>query len=200
MKRIMITTALLAACTTAAQAQGPVSLEIRGGAAIPTREFAGVDLKVGGGAEAIVGVRVMEHLSVYGGWGWYQMTTDEPLLGRKYDVENNGYAFGAQFTHPVVNRVSGWVRAGGLYNHLEIEEDDVDGSIDSGHELGWEAGAGLSIPIGRSLSLTPGARYRTFSGDLTVGETKVPFDMSYAMAEIGLRWTFGGGQTRTARR
>jgi opacity protein-like surface antigen len=199
MKRILFATALVAMSAATAHAQGPVSLELRGGAALPTQDLAGVDLQVGGGFEATVGYRVMQHVHLYGGWGWYHLTTDEPVLGRKLDVENNGYAFGGQFTHPILKSVSGWARAGGLYNHLELEDEDGD-RADSGHELGWEAGGGLSIPIGRNVAFTPGARYRSFSGDIALGESTVPFDMSYAMIEVGLTWRFGGGSVRTARR
>ena len=103
---------------------------------------------------------------------------------------DTGYAFGAKFEHPFFNSIAGWVRAGGLYNHLELEAEG-DEVADSDHELGWEAGGGLSIPVNDKFAIMPGVRYRAFSVDLSDGEETIPVDMNYVVAEVRLSWTFG---------
>lgn len=173
------------------QAQNRFSLELRGGAAIPTADLGDAALNTGGGMGLNAAVRFMPHALVYAGWDWFRLTTDEPFAGADFDVENTGYAFGLQFQHPMVSTIDGWFRAGGIYSHIELENDDGDVIADSGHELGWEAGGGVSIPISGRFALTPGFRYRTFSTDLEVNGTRIPVDMSYVAAELGVSWSFG---------
>lgn len=186
-----IALALLAGAGTV-QAQSPFTLELRGGPAFATEDLGVSSLKTGGGFEMSALWRFMPHTGAYLGWDWHRMVTDEPFLGEDFDVEDTGYAFGLRFGHPWTNSLGSWVRAGGIYNHIELEDDEGDIVSDSGHELGWEAGAGLSVKLGTRFALTPGVRYRTFSTELDVGDTTVPVDLSYVTAEIGFTWTPGG--------
>lgn len=182
----------------AAQAQVPVSVELRGGAAFPTADFGDASLKTGGGAGFALNYRFMPHLAVFGGWDWMRFTTDTPFRGAGYDVENTGYAFGLIFDHPVAGNVSSWLRGGALYGHVELENAAGDLVADSGHELGWEVGGGVRVPLTERLSLTPGVRYRTLSADIAVGQATVPVDLAYVMAEIGLQFRFGPRPTAAA--
>lgn len=174
----------------AARAQSPFSMEVRGGAALATADLGDATLKTGAGVELTGAFRVMQHMHVYAGWDYHNFAMDTPFYGGNYDLEVTGYAFGLQFQHPLASSTSGWLRAGGLYNHLELENISGATVADSGHELGWEVGGGLRIPIGLNIALTPGVRYRTLSAELDVGQ-KRPVDLSYVAAEIGLSWTFG---------
>lgn len=192
--RIAVAALLLAFGAGAVQAQERVSLELRGGAAIPTADLGDAALNPGAGIGFNLAVRFLPHMHAYGGWDWVRLTTDEPFAGSDFDVENTGYAFGLQFRHPMFRNVSGWLRAGGLYKHIELENDALTDAIDSGHELGWEAGGGLSIPLTDRLAVTPGLRYRTFSADVEVNNVSIPVDMSWLGIEIGLNYTLG---TRT---
>jgi opacity protein-like surface antigen len=197
-KAMAVTTALIALTSVSVQAQGRFGLELRVGAGFATQDFGTASLETGAGSQVVAMYRLMPHLHAYGGFDWYRFSTDTPFAGAQYDVENSGYAFGMQFRHPVVSSVSGWARAGGLYNHIELEaNDDVVGESD--HTLGWEVGGGLHIPLTTNLALTPGVRYRSLSTDVTVGAVATPVDMSYIATEIGLSWTFGSPRTVTAR-
>lgn len=178
-------------CAVPAQAQSRGLVELRGGAALPTQDLGDANLNTGGGFGLTVGYRFMPHVLAYGGWDWFALATDGPFEGLNVDVVNTGYAFGLQFQHPMVRSVEGWVRAGALYDHLELEDDEGDIIGDSGHELGWEAGGGLSIPIGNRFAMTPGVRYRTFSGEVDAGPGAVEFDMSYVALEVGISYFFG---------
>ena len=200
MRRFMISTVMLLAIASAgiAQAQSPVGFELRGGAAFPTEDLDDASLKTGGGAGFTINYRFMPQLLAYAGWDWFLLKTDEPFGGAAYDVENTGYAFGLQIQHPVLKSVGYWVRAGGRYSHIELEDADGDLAADSGHEFGWEAGGGVRIAIGEHFALTPGVRYRTLSADLTVGQTTVPVDLSYLTAEIGIQYSIGPARVITA--
>jgi hypothetical protein len=191
-RSITLTVALMFAVGAgAAQAQGPFGLELRGGGALPTADLGDASLSAGFGFGIAGSYRLLPHLGAYVGWDWHRMATDRAFLGDDYDVEDTGYAFGMQFQHPLVRGIGGWARAGGLYNHIELEDDEGTIVADSGHELGWELGGGFSIPLGQRLALTPGARYRTFSATLEVDQVDVPVDLSYVALEVGLTWTFG---------
>ncbi|HSJ23506.1 MAG TPA: hypothetical protein VK929_02405 [Longimicrobiales bacterium] len=201
MRRLMTVATLLVFGTAAGvHAQTAVELEIRGGASFPTEDFGPSSLKTGGGFEGSVGVLLMPHLKVYGGWGWNQLRTDTPFLGGQYDVETTGYVFGGQFQHPMFDRFGGWIRAGGLYQHIELEEREGSFAADSGHELGWEAGGGFLVQMGERFVLTPGVRYRTLSADLTSGSQTVPVTLSYVAVDIGVVMAFGRRPLLTAAR
>lgn len=200
MRRILAAGVALAVLAGPADAQSRTAVELRGGFALPTADFGGSDLEPGGGLGLTAVFRFMPHTMLYGGWDWYRLVTDEPFEGTHFDVENTGYTFGLQFQHPLVRTTEWWVRAGGIYNHAELEDDDGDILGDSGHELGWEAGAGLSIPLTRGFAITPGLRYRSFSGEINVGTGDVPFDMSYLAFEVGFGYRFGTPAVAAIRR
>ncbi len=69
------------------------------------------------------------------------------------DFEETGYTFGLQFIHPLgtSEKISYLIRAGGIYNHIEVENSAGDITADSGHGLGWEIGAGVQVYFGKQL-------------------------------------------------
>ena len=184
---------LVLACAAPVAAQRPFSVDLRGGASIPTGELGATDLDAGAGFSFSVDARVMPHASVYAGWAWNRFGA----AGDSH-IEDTGYAAGLQFAHPVVASVQGWARAGVLYNHIETESEGGETLADSGHELGWEAGSGVIIPIGERFALTPGVRYRTFSAELDQGQGAANVDLSYVAFDIGLSYSFGPRPVRTA--
>lgn len=184
--------ALLLVTVGGAQAQVPVSLELRGGAALPTADLGDATLDGGGGFGAFIAYRLRQHIDAYAGWEWHHFTTDKPFAGGDYDVEDTGYSFGLELRHPALLPFGLWARAGGIYNHVVLEDANGDVVADSGHELGWEAGGGAWVPLTQQLALMTGVRYRTFSATLNPGAGHVPVDLSYVAAELGVTWMFGG--------
>jgi opacity protein-like surface antigen len=176
------------------------SLEVTGDGAFPVSTFRGADLKTGFGLGASVRARVQEHLLAYAGWEWHTFRTDNLIASTKNDVDETGYTFGLRFEHPLRNdaiagrgRTSGpgyWIRGGGLYNHVEIENEA--GSIigDTKHGLGWELGGGLTLPLSQRFALTPGVRYRSLSRDLTLGSGTRSATLSQVNAMVGLTIAF----------
>ena len=117
---------------------------------------------------------------------------DKPFSGNDYDAEDSGYTVGVQFQRQIAGALASWLRAGGLYNHIEVANPEGSIVADSGHELGWEVGVGMRVPTGSRLALIPGARYRAFSGNLDLGAGREPVDLSYLAVELGVSWSFGG--------
>ena len=171
-----------------AHAQLPVDIELRGGAAFPTEDAGDTQLKTGVGGGLTVNVRLLTQVAIYGGWDWFRLNPDG--ADSDFDIENTGYAFGFQFQRALYGDMGGWARAGGIYTHAEIEDADGELVSDSGHELGWEVGGGLHVPITDRIALIPGVRYRTVSLEFDDDAT-IPMDLSYLTAEIGFQLRLG---------
>ncbi|HET7117945.1 MAG TPA: outer membrane beta-barrel protein [Hanamia sp.] len=182
---------LLLAFSNNAVAQKKWSIEARPGVNFVTKDLGDAKLKTGFGIEGTVNYRFMPHLSAYAGWGWNKFAADESFAGTKNDFEETGYTFGLQFIHPFeTGKLSYLVEVGGIYNHIEVENNNGDIIADSGHGLGWQAGVGLLIPVGEHFSLTPAVRYRALSRNIRIGEAKTAVDLNYVSVGIGLSWSF----------
>jgi len=172
-------------------AQPQWTAEVRGGVNVALEEFAGVDLETGAGLELGLGVRVAPDLFVYGAWDWNNRFAKTPLFGTTADVEDTGYAFGLRYVAPVSSRANPWVRAGGLFNHVEIEDEDAGDLVaDSEHTLGFEVGGGLDVAFNDRWSLTPGVRYRRFEPKVRFGGTESSATLSYVSFDVGIALKF----------
>lgn len=168
-------------------AQNRMSLELRTGADFPTQELGDADLNTGFGFDGILTYRIMPHTSLFGGWGWHRFTSDDSFAGSNMDFEETGYTFGLEFLHPLGNTAMDfYIRGGGIYNHIEVENNDGDITADSDHGLGWQAGAGVAFDLGSRWKLRPGVRYRSLSRDIEVGNTSTDIDLTYFNLAMGI--------------
>lgn len=193
MKKLLLITVTLALIFTINQsiAQDRWSLELRPGVNYATQDISDADLGLGFGAELTVAYRFMSHLAAYAGWSYNNFAVDQSFAGTDASFEETGYTFGLQFIHPIgETEVKYLVRAGGTYNHLEIENSDGDITIDSGHGLGWQAEAGLVIPLSEKFSLLPSIRYRSLNREISINHTTTPVNLNYFSAGVGLSWAF----------
>jgi len=175
--------------TFSMQAQNRLSFELRGHSSFPTEDLGNTALQNGLGFEGMFDYRFLPHLSVYAGWGWNQMSTDVTV--NELDVEETGYLFGLQFNHPIGDGwVSYYVRAGGTYNHLEIEDSSGDILDDSGHGLGYRIGLGLDITVLGNLHIKPGVKYQALTRDVNIGAVTTSVDHNYFAAGVGLAFDF----------
>jgi hypothetical protein len=175
--------------SASATAQDRLSISLRGGGAVATQNLSDADLGVGLGLEGTLAYQFVPYASVYGGWGWRRFPTDgASFAGVDVDVEETGYSLGLQYARPLgVGGLDYFVRAGGIYAHLEIE--DGGGSVDSEHGLGWQVGTGLIVSLGESWRLMPGVRYRSLYRDIEVDGTTTDVDLRYVALGVALAWT-----------
>jgi opacity protein-like surface antigen len=195
MTRIIVAMTALAILFQAAPAgaQERWAVEFRGNGIVGTHDLDMDTHQNGFGYEASVRYRFLPHLSAYAGWDWTRFKAGDAFTGpHAGHLEETGYAVGLRFEHPFRegSRTAGWLRAGGMYNHVELENKDGDVVSDSGHGLGWEAGAGLAYGLNGRWSLTPGVRYRAISRDLEVGSATIPVDLQYVAFELGIAFRF----------
>jgi hypothetical protein len=177
------------AVTTAAADADRWTLELRAGGAVPTEKVGGGDLDTGFGFGPTLAYRIQPHLHLYGGWGWHRFGAEDAFAVPDVHVVQTGYVYGLRFVHPFSESSSLSYRlyAGGTYEHLEFELGG-DEAGDSDHGVGWEAGAGVVVPLGPAWDVNPTVGYRSLSRDVTSGITTTPVDLRY--------FAFGVGVTR----
>lgn len=167
------------------------SFEINSGPSIANKDLGGADLNVGAGFEGIFHYRIMPHVSAHLGWGWNKFSADQSFAGSDMDFEETGYIFGLQFKHPFKsNSLSWFVRASGLYNHIEIENNDGDIIEDTGHGLGLQFAGGLDIPLNNKWSFTPSLKLNSLTRDLDTGETERNLNLNYDCLRLGFSLKF----------
>jgi hypothetical protein len=167
-------------------------LEIGGGAAFATEDLGDASLGTGFGFEGTAGYRIQPHVWVYAGWDWHRFPSQAAFTGLDNDIEETGYVFGVQFEHPVgrSEALALQLRAGGTYNHIEIENPAGGLVANSGHGLGWEAGAGLAVRLDEHWQVIPRARFRSLSRNLTVAGATTPADLRYFAIEAAFARRF----------
>lgn len=193
MKKSLLTIAALMLFTLFSQSytQNRWSLELRPGINYATQDISDADLGLGFGAELTIAYRFMPHLAAYAGWSYNNFAVDQSFAGTDASFEETGYTFGFQFIHPIgESGMSYLVRAGGTYNHIEIENNEGDIIIDSGHGLGWQAEAGLVIPLSDNFSLLPSLRYRSLNRNIEIENVSTAVDLNYLSVGVGLSWSF----------
>ncbi len=182
---------ILILSSQSADAQKKWSFELKPGVNFPTKDLHDAKLKTGFGFEGVLAYRFMPHLAAYAGWSWNKFNADKSFAGNDTDFEETGYSFGLQFIHPISNsNISYLIKAGGIYNHIETENSAGNIINDTGHGLGWQAGAGVSIPLGNRWNLIPEVSYRSLSRDIKIGNEKIPVDLNYVSAGLGISYTF----------
>ena len=192
MKRILMIMILFVCMSTVSLAQEKWAVELRPNLDFPTDKIGEVDLKTGFGFEVAVNYNFMEHLGAYAGWGYNTFRSDSSNDIEDIDYDETGYTFGLQFIHPLgtSDKLSYLIRAGGIYNHVEIENESGDITEDSGHGLGWEVGLGIQYDLGNAWLLRPQVGYRALSGDFDIEGVKLDFDLNYISFGVGIAKAF----------
>ncbi len=187
----IIIVAILVTSSQSAYAQNKWSFELKPGANFATKKLGDANLKTGFGFEGAFAYKFMPHLAAYAGWSWNRFSSGQSFAGSNMDFEETGYCFGLQFIHPIENsKISYMIRGGGTYNHIETENSAGKIINDTGHGLGWQAGGGLKIPMGKRWLLIPEVRYRSLSRDIKIDETSTPVNLNYISAGIGMSYSF----------
>lgn len=161
--------------------------ELNGGASVATQKIEDVNTQTGGGFEGIFHYRFMPHLGVYGGWGWNKLPARHSFAGDDVCFEETGYVFGLNFSHPIDDSgLSYYVRAAGLFNHIETENADGDIINDTGHGLGFQLAGGIEIPLNSKWSLTPGVKFNSLSRETKYEGTIRQLDYQYISIRAGI--------------
>lgn len=168
--------------TIAQDNSGRFGIELTGGASFATQDLGNSSLQTGFGFEGLLHYRVLPHTGLFAGWGWNRFAADDNL-----DYEETGYIMGLQFKHPIGSSpIAYYLRAGALYNHIEVENDKGDIIGDTGHGWGWQAAAGVDIPLGSGWSLAPGVKFNSLSRELDQDGVTTDLNLNYFSARLGV--------------
>ena len=181
---------LISATADAQEKERRFGLEISGGQSFATREFV-EGLRMGYGVEGTIHYRFLPFAGIYAGWGENWFSTETSSSDTNRDYEETGYVLGLQFQYPFKGtRSSLFLRAGALYNHIEVENDNGDILQDTGHGPGYQVAGGVDIGLGSGWSLTPGIKFNSLSREAELeGETMI-LDYQYLSARIGIMKMF----------
>lgn len=171
----VVAAALVAAPATAQDS--PFSLEARTGVTIPTGDLSDAGAESGLLFGADVFFTVDPALSIYGGWGYYRFGCDACAD----DVTASGPRLGLKALYHTPGEATPWIRAGATFNQADGLETDA-----SDRAVGLEAGVGIDYELSDRVSITPAARYHTFSP----GAGAAGASLSYLTIDLGLHLHF----------
>lgn len=192
-----LVTTLTIACIAAGAADAPaaaqqVALEVRGSLPKAMGEFkdaGGIEATGDAGFGADLIFSVSPNLSLFGGWGQdgfgCQGCSDDD------GVVSRGFEGGAKLILGPGDSVLPWLRVGVLVHQLHVDRGSLDATSDAG--VGFQASAGLDLPLGDVLSFSPAVRYQQYQaefdvlGDLLVAQEEV----SYLTLDFGLHIHLG---------
>ncbi|HEV3050224.1 MAG TPA: hypothetical protein VGX50_07960 [Longimicrobium sp.] len=159
-------------CAGPLPAQLPLSVEARGGVALPAAAFEGAE--GGQGGEVSATWHVLPFAGIYGAYQSNRFAYGD-TGGHATD---EGFAAGVRITLPaLLVPIDPWIRGGVVAHQLKTEARAAESGV------GYEVGAGLGFPLARGIALTPGVlwtRYR--DGDL--------LRVRHLRADVGLRMRF----------
>mgnify|MGYP000930774987 FL=1 len=159
--------ALLVNSANAQERRRKVGFELTAGPSVALNNLGDFKMKVGKGVEGVFTYMPMTHLGLFAGWGWNN------FRGNYYDFEDTGYMFGVQFKDDInKSAFSYYLRAGGLYNHIEIEDATpsiVDGFYsDSGHGLGIHLSGGVEYRLGKGWCINSNLKFQHLKRDVVL--------------------------------
>lgn len=190
---IAMATVILFLSSGIAYAQHAFNLTFRPAANFPVKDLGETRLNAGGGFETTLSYRFLSHIDIYAGWGWNMFSQKESAAGLKNEFNETGYKFGFHFIHPLSaeSKLNFMIGGGGIYNHIETENEEGDIINDTGHGLGWECDAGLWIPVGHHnrWHLIPSVMYHELSRDINMEEINTTVDLNYFSIGLGVSWT-----------
>ncbi|HET6764487.1 MAG TPA: outer membrane beta-barrel protein [Longimicrobiaceae bacterium] len=181
MKKTSVFLALAAAATLAGTAHAqvplpnitPFSVEVRGGASVPTGDLADA-FKLGWTAGANVTYHALPLVGVYAGYTLDEWKVDADANGK---AQAQNISFGARLGIPTpMIPIDPWIKAGAVSQQVKTSDFDLatlNGTSD--REWGFEAGAGLGITLGPKVSFTPGVSFVSVK------------DAKFIRGDVGLR-------------
>lgn len=161
--------------------------ELSSGVSQAMNKIDGSTVNTGFGFEGIFHYRFLSHTGAYVGWGWNNFGVDDSFAGLDANFEETGYVFGLQYKRPIGNsKINYYLRAGGLYNHIEVENSSGNIIEDTGHGLGFQLAGGIDIPLGNNWRLTPGLKFNSLKRDAQFEGSNINLKYNYASLRIGI--------------
>ncbi len=178
---------LLAGATFAQENNKRFGFELNAGAIVSTSKPGNSTLNPGYGFEGLLSFGIIPQLGLYGGWGYNRFGADESFTGADVSFKETGYVLGLQFKQALGNSPwSLYLRGAGLYNHIEIENEEGDLLGDTKHEYGFQAAAGVNYALGKNWSIAPGLKFNYLDRDVEIGDVTTNLKHNYLSLRVGI--------------
>lgn len=178
---------LMSVQNQAQETEKKFGIEFNGGLSLATQKVADARMQPGFGYEGLLSYRFMPSMGVYAGWGWNKCASKDSFAGKDIDFEETGYVVGLEFRRAfAASDLTGFVRAGGLYSHLELENNDGDIIADTGHGFGFQLAGGIDVPLGKNWSLMPGIKFNSLQRDVAFEGVDRNLQHHYVSARLGV--------------
>ncbi|HEX8359649.1 MAG TPA: outer membrane beta-barrel protein [Longimicrobium sp.] len=167
-----------------AQSSIPLSVEVRGDAAFPVGDFSDAGVENGLGFTASASLQLVPGFGAYGSYS----RTEFSLDGSDDDVLDQGWAAGLTASlGGTPGRATPFVGAGLLFHELEVNEVEQGDA-----KMGFEVGAGIAIPLGQRVRVTPAVGYRQYNVERSTlgGLINTDSNVSYLTGGVGLNISF----------
>ena len=162
-------------------------VELNGGSSFGIAKLDDAKLNVGFGFEGLFHYEFVKNIGVYAGWGWNRFSSDNSFAGQNARFEETGYVLGLQYRYAISNSpVSLFVRGGGLYNHIEIENAEGDVTAETGHGFGGQVALGIEFNLGSGWSLAPGVKFNYLNRTATYQNSDHELSQKYVSARISV--------------
>lgn len=162
-------------------------VEINGGPSFGIAKLDDAKLNTGFGFEGLFHYEFIKNIGVYAGWGWNRFMSENSFAGQDARFEETGYVLGLQYRYEISNSpVSLFVRGGGLYNHIEIENAEGDVTADTGHGFGGQAALGVDVNLGSGWSVAPGVKFNYLNRTATYQNSDHELSQKYVSARISV--------------
>ena len=176
--------------TTEVAGQSTWGVDCRPSLNFPTKLFNGSKLEPGFGFDIGVTYNVIGNASIFGGWGW-SLFPQNKTGGNEMNVEKMGTNVGIKYIQPLNSYdLAYFVKGGAVYQHVKVEKAS-EKRFNSGQEWGWQVESGLSLPLDRNISLEPGLKYTSLSGNMHQDGSDKEFKLNDLSAGIILSIKIG---------
>ena len=176
--------------TTEVAGQSTWGVDCRPSLNFPTKLFNGTKLEPGFGFDIGVTYNVIGNASIFGGWGW-SLFPQNKTGGNEMNVEKMGTNVGIKYIQPLNSYdLAYFVKGGAVYQHVKVEKAS-EKRFNSGQEWGWQVESGLSLPLDRNISLEPGLKYTSLSGNIRQDGSDKEFKLNDLSAGIILSIKIG---------
>ncbi len=164
-----------------------LGVELSGGASIAVGKLGGVSLKPGFGFDGAISYGIYKNIGVYAGWGYNRFSPKNDAGFDGISFEETGYVAGLQYIKKLGSSpVKAIFRGGLLYNHIEIEVDELDMVFDTGHGVGMQLSAGVLIPLAKKWDFSATLKYHNFNREYNFEGMSSNLNLEYLGLRVGI--------------
>lgn len=169
-----------------------LGIEMRFGPSFTTDDFGGQDIDDGLSFQVLGTYQLARNFGIYVGANIDAFDANRNFTGRDNAISDIGYALGLTLSGDFGRSRVGWrVRGGANYGETKLYEEDNNSHIGAtGHELGWEVGAAVTIDLKNKWILTPGITYRARSATLRFAGSDREVDLNTVTVGMGIARVF----------